>query len=511
MIKNIVIVGGGSAGWMSATYLNSVLNRDKKNVSITLIEDSNTPSIGVGEATVHTIRDFLKICEISEPELIASTNATFKLGIEFIGWCKPENGIKHSYFHPFENPTLTNGWNIGDFWALNKHENGVSYAKSVSVSPHLCDQNLSPKLNSSNDYESPIPYAYHLDAIKLAQFLKSKCIDRGINYIDANVSKINKDKEDNISSVVANGITLTGDFFIDCTGFKSIMTKGTYNSQWHSYEKSLLCNRAVALQTPLKKGQALKPFTKSTALANGWAWEINLANRVGNGYVYSDQFIDEQQAETELLAHLNLPSSNEHKFNHIKMTPGRVDKHWNKNCLSIGLSGGFIEPLESTGIYLIELSLKYFIDHFPVKNTSQAIIDSYNTNLNDVYDELKDFIVLHYCITDRDDTAFWRAAQKTSDNETSLQKLIEKFKNKTPKATDFTGSKVLFNAYNYQFILFGMDKVPDLSRTFLATAKQEDGDMLFDRIIQFSDQAKKMHMNHNDSIQKITAPFKGIN
>jgi 2-polyprenyl-6-methoxyphenol hydroxylase-like FAD-dependent oxidoreductase len=467
MIKKIAIVGGGTAGWLSAIYLNEVLNKQSPAVEIVVLEDPETPTVGVGEATVHSIRQLLSSVGIEEAEFMQKTQATYKLGIEFVGWNKASSdGTAHRYFHPFELPALADRWGICDYWV--SQSNPKHFADTVTVSSALYKHNLSPKCYGDPQYKAAIPYAYHLDAGLMATYLKTICLQRGVKHLPEKIIRAVQGFDGSIKHLITQqGEQIAADFFIDCSGFHSILTRKLFNNSWRSFSQELLCNKAIALQTPLDPQQALRPYTVATALNHGWSWQINLKNRVGNGYVFSDRFVSEQQATEEFLQHLGLAVDADVNPRIIAMEPGRVQSHWNKNCLAVGLSGGFIEPLESTGIYLIEIALKNFIAQSPSKYTSELIIQNYNSRMNSIYHELKDFIVLHYCLSNRIDSEFWITCQKENNISDQLHYLLSLFKQKIPRETDLPGKSTMFSIYNYMYIMYGMNVTPKLTRQLI--------------------------------------------
>lgn len=489
--KIITIVGGGSAGWMTAAYLNHLYNKNKQTIKIKLIESPDIGILGVGEATVHSIRFFFAAMGLDEKELLRETQATYKTGIMFKNWMKPVNGKTHEYFHPFEQLKLGDNFDLSTSWLLYNKKSGQRYDQGTCLSSELLKHEHGPKASNSAPYTGVVPYGYHIDANQLARFLRKKAVASGVEHIETTVSSVNTDK-DLITSIVTPKGEFTSDYFIDCTGFKGLLINAVSKNNWVSYEQALPCNKAVAVQREYKEGVKPKPYTESTALSNGWVWEIDLVNRQGTGYVYDGSKLSKEEAETELKAYLG----NESKFiktTHIDMQIGRREKFWVGNCIAIGLAGGFIEPLESTGLHLINLGARLLSTHLVSKNVPEVIRQSYSNLMVNAYEDLKQFIVLHYCITDRDDTEFWLQAQRSVDYCPELKSKLNLWKHKICEYADLqTASTSCFNDENYRFILYGMQHYPELSFDY----DQQRMVSLFSKVSQHQQHALKLTQPH---------------
>lgn len=460
-VKKIAIVGGGSAGWMAAIYLDKLLNNSIKNYHIQVIESPDIGIIGVGEATVHSIRFFFAAMGLDERELMAETNATFKTGIMFRNWMQPVAGKTHEYFHPFEQQVSGKSIDISSAWLLTKRFEHERYDQGVCLSSHLVARGHCPKSLQSRPYQGVVPYGYHLDATLLAKFLRRKAVEAGVEHIQATVTDVALN-ENGIASVIANGNHYEADFFIDCTGFRGLLIEKLFANNWNSFEDALPCNKAVAIQRDLPEGSP-KPYTTATALSNGWAWQIDLVNRQGTGYVYDGNRLTREQAEQELREFLG-ENAAILKSVHLDMKVGCRQEFWIKNCVAIGLAGGFIEPLESTGLHLINLGVGLLATHLSQSNPPQVVKDSYNRLMRGFYQDLKQFIVLHYCLTNRDDTDFWRAARLKTQYCPELQQLLNVWKYKICEFHDLAGSySTTFSDENYRYILYGMQHYPELS------------------------------------------------
>ena len=508
-IDSIAIVGGGSSGWMTALYLNKLYNHSDKNVEITLIESPDIPTIGVGEATVHSVRNYFAAMGLDEKELLRETNATLKTGIMFRNWMKPKvDGSIHEYFHSFEQQNIARVLDISSAWIVDKRFEEERYDEAISISAHLIKDGLSPKNVNSRPYEGVVPYGYHLDANKMANFMAKKGVEAGIKHVKAMVTDVDVDKE-NIAAIQTDKGTFSADLFIDCTGFKGFLINKVKerSENWQSFEDALPCNKAVAIQIEYAKDQQPKPYTEATALTNGWVWQIDLVNRRGTGYVYDGNRLTQEQAEQELLAYHGIDKEDS-SFSknkvlrkvHLDMHIGCLKEFWVGNCVALGLSGGFIEPLESTGLHLINASARLLGTHLTGKNTSQSVRDSYNKIMNGTYDDLKQFIVLHYCLTNREDTEFWQEVANTAQYCDGLEEKIETWKHKICEYMDLAGGYItMFSDENYRAILYGMNHYPNLN----IPANSRENEKIFQEFENRVEQVSKLVMSHEDYLTNL--------
>ncbi|WP_076407847.1 tryptophan halogenase family protein [Shewanella sp. UCD-KL12] len=495
-IKNITIVGGGSSGWITAMYLQQLYNRSGGDVKIRLIESKDISTIGVGEATVHSIRFLFAAMGLDENELIRETNATLKTGIMFRNWMKPENGQTHEYFHPFEQQGPAGPLDNATTW-ISATQSNQSFASATSISSELIKHEHCPKAKNSPPYKGIVPYGYHLDATLMGQFLKRKACEAGVEHIETNVTHINT-SDNRIESIMTESGEYTADIYIDCTGFKGLLIEQVKKNNWQSFEEELPCNKAVAIQRRYPEGTPPKPYTVATALTNGWVWEIDLASRQGTGYVYDGNRLTKQQAEQELLEHLG-DEQEIIRTVHLDMKIGCRKEFWVGNCIAIGLSGGFIEPLESTGLHLVNVGARLLATHLSSKNPPQSVRDSYNKTINGIYEDLRQFIILHYCLTDREDTEFWKHAKQTAKFADGLQEKIELWRHKTCEFMDLAGGYgTIFTDENYRYILYGMDHTPCIN---LPSTEKELHNTL-QRLQEQQKQAVKASMTHSEFLKQ---------
>ncbi len=471
----VVIVGGGSAGWICAAFMDAYLNGVRggpKSVDITVVESKAIGRIGVGEATVPTIRRTLAAIGVKERDFMRATNATFKQSIQFAGW--RDGGDADVYLHPFSSHIAPSVGTNGLSWI--KSDRSVSYASMVSLQAHATHLALSPKLQNFADFKGPMTYAYHLDAIRFADFLCALATKRGVTHVIDDVVDVETGGGDRIDAVVTKGgVRLEADLFVDCTGFARRLIGKALGAEFESFSDFLLCDRAVACPLPyeLHRPERMEASTLSMARDSGWIWDVPLQNRRGSGYVYSSQFTSDEEAEADLIAYLGEAARDLPK-NRIKFESGHLLTPWKGNCVAIGLAGGFLEPLESTGIWFIEKGVDLLCELFPRFGEQEHCRDLYNHNLRRRYRDTADFINLHYCLTQRTDTPFWREVQKPERISPTLRKQLQIWETKLPSPADIDHSRTLFGYQNFEFILFGMGWTPASSRDPEPGAKPPD-------------------------------------
>lgn len=420
-IKKIVIVGGGTTGWMAAASFSKFIAG--KDISVTLIESPNIGTIGVGEATIPNFVAFNKNLGIDEVDLIKETQATFKLGIKFDDWYKQDS----SFFHPFADYGLTiNNVDFHQYVNRVKIEGGDVNLQDYSFACALAAQQRFAQPNP--DPQSPLAdysYAYHLDAGLYAQYLEKFSVKNGIEHISANVcgTDMNKDSGFIESVQLDDGRKIAGDLFIDCSGFKGVLIHGAMGIGLKDLSKYLPCDRAVAIQTELTGTPT--PYTISTGREAGWQWRIPLQHRMGNGYIYSSDFTDNQSAQDCLLKHVDGKAIND--VRQFDLPLGAREVVWHKNCFALGLAAGFLEPLESLGLSLIQTALTKLYTHFPDMSFNEHDVAEVNRLHNLELERAVDFLTLHYKLTKRDDTEFWRHCQNMPIPD-SLAHKIEVFK-----------------------------------------------------------------------------------
>lgn len=468
-IQRVVIVGGGTAGWISAAYLNRAFG---KKLDITLVESPTVRRIGVGEATVPTLRTTFAFLGMKEEDWMPKCNAAFKSAVRFNNWRVPEPGAdQHTYFHPFfswPEPAVPSfehrfharfgrGLSLPHFWVgLRDDSVPATFGEAGMPLQWLCEQNKAPKPLPGSDTEGPnFRYAYHFDAALIAQYLRDLAVGRGVKHVLADVSSVELDTRGHIQTLrTEQGVELTGDLFLDCTGFRGLLINKAMEEPFVSQNNYLLCDSAVALprrNDPERDG--LRPYTTANAQNNGWIWEIPLYHRDGTGYVYSSKTTNATDAERTLREFNAGRSFEDAEANHIKMRVGYTRRSWVKNCVAVGLSSCFVEPLESTTIALIEYQLAFLVLHFPDSDLDERRMRRYNDLMSTAYEDLRDFIVMHYTLSNRTDSEFWRAVKDTPIPDTLREKLADYAESiVTPDGTQLR----LFETQSIWAILSGM-------------------------------------------------------
>ncbi|MCR9193741.1 MAG: tryptophan 7-halogenase [Hyphomonas sp.] len=449
-VTSIVIVGGGSAGWMTAAALSSLL--DPRSVKITLIESEEIGTVGVGEATIPDIINFNAILGIQESEFLRATNGTFKLGIEFNNWGR----IGDTYFHPFgEHGVDMQGIDFHQYWMRFKRDNPGSSIEEFSLSAVASRAGkFAMPTNDPRSVLSQLRYAYHFDATAYARFLRTYAEQRGVTRVEGKVVEVNLNGETGYVSDVKleDGSHLRGDLFFDCSGFRALLLGDALGVDYEDWAHWLPCDTAQAVAC--ERTGDLLPYTKSTAKTAGWQWRIPTQHRTGNGHIYCSSLMDDEAAIESLLADLDGPALGSPRK--IRFRTGCRTRFWDKNCIAIGLSGGFLEPLESTSLYLIQEGISKFISLFPSKDMPTAIRDEYNRQLTQKFEQVRDFIILHYKATERDDSEFWNYCRTMSIPD-SLTRKIELFRE---AGRVFRYEDELFSKPSWVAVLLGQNILP---------------------------------------------------
>lgn len=493
-IRRICVVGGGTAGWMTAAHL-----RRRTNCEVILVEADSVAPVGVGEATIPALVDWLANMGLDEDDFLRSCKATYKLAIRFQNWIEGDD----AYWHPFGLCGGTiDDLDLFHYWRRLIHSGAIHPETPYS---HYSLQTL---LSEQGKAHRPIGqksvvenYAYHLDAGAFADYLKQVGLASGVRHHVAEVQQVNLSPEGHIQSVTCgSGELIAAEFFVDCTGFRSLLIEGTLQDPYIDWSDLLLCDRAVVTRLPAQSH--LSPYTISTALNAGWAWQIPLTDRIGSGYVYSSRHISDEAARAELLEHVN--QSADHETRLLKMRVGRRQNFWVKNCLSVGLSAGFVEPLESTGIFLIQRALDEWIECFPRTDCPQSLLSIYNARMSDVYDEVRDFIILHYIMSKRSDTAFWRDSRSVKRPE-SLQKWLQLYQD-TGIAKEADRDPV-FRQTNFYHILASGGLFPAQPMARSDFADQQAIVELLDRISFQNQQIAETLPQHEALLASIHSPM----
>ena len=455
-IKSIVIVGGGTAGWITAGRIAAQHQGDSEdnNIRVTLIESPTIATIGVGEGTWPTMRNTLMKLGVSETDFIRECHATFKQGAKFAKWVNGKNS--DFYYHPLVLPQGFQKTDLASYWLAQKTDR--SFSDSVCFQEAVCENGLAPKLITTQEYTSIANYAYHLDAGQFSTFLKKHCTQKlGVAHILDDVSHVVSADNGDIKAVSTKlNKEVEGDLFVDCTGFSSLLLAQHYKVPFVDRSDVLFIDSALAVQVPYEhEDSPIASHTLSTGQEAGWIWDIGLTNRRGVGYVYSSAHTTEQQAQLTLKNYVG-PAINHLSVRKIPIKSGHRKVFWKNNCVAVGLSAGFLEPLEASALVLVELSAEMIAEQLPA---CRSVMDITAKRFNETFlyrwDRIVDFLKLHYLLSQRTEP-FWCDNRDKSSIPESLQELMQLWRFRPPSNVDFSSNNEVFPAASYQYVLYGM-------------------------------------------------------
>lgn len=453
-VKKVVVAGGGTAGWVAAAALSKRL---QGLIEVVLIESEEIGTVGVGESTVPPVQLFHNLLGIDEQEFMKATDATFKLAISFENWGQTGD----QYFHPFG--VTGKGSFLTDFQHYYLH--GLTLGVDAPFGDYCYELQAAKQHKFGKTDKSNINYAYHLDAGRYARFLRKFSEDLGAVRIEGKIAQVQQHVNGDIRSLVLeSGQEITGDLFIDCTGFRALLIEQTLNTGYDHWDHWLPCNKAVVVQT--EPGPNIHPYTRAIAHDSGWQWKIPLQHRGGNGLVYASDYLSDEKAKQRLLDGLEAPALFEPRV--LSYQTGRRKKLWNKNCVAIGLSSGFIEPLESTSIFLFMSGIIRLLRLFPFNGVTPALMDEYNQQSITEVEKIRDFIILHYHQTERSDSPFWDYCRTMSIPDT-LAHRIELFKE---SAHAFQTGDEMFRLESWSHVMLGQRLKPNSYHQLVAALNQ---------------------------------------
>jgi len=508
-LKHVVIVGGGSAGWITAGSIAALHNtKSEQGIKVTLIESPDVNIIGVGEGTWPTMRTTLRKMGVSETDFMRQCDVSFKQGAKFSKWVTGEDN--DFYYHPLVLPQGYFDLDLYKYWQQDSR--GQSFSNAVSFQEQLCEHGLAPKLITSPEYAAVANYAYHLNAGKFAEFLKQHCIDNlGVNYISDHVVGVNSlDKGDIGSLKTRKNGALSGDLFVDCTGFAALLIGKHYDVPFICKKDILFIDTALAVQIPYEEGaDEIASHTISTAQDSGWIWDIGLPSRRGVGHVYSSRHTDQASAEKALRAYLHQSigdKSEQLSFRKIDINPGVREKFWVNNCVAVGMAAGFLEPLEASALVMIELAATTISEQLPANREAMDIVaKQYNQRFSYNWDRIIDFLKLHYIASKREDSAFWRDNRDVASIPQSLQDLMTLWQHRPPIEYDFSHKREVFSAASYQYVLYGMD----FNFTNPALNRNENEQKLAQRLFNENEKTTEKYLNalpsNRELIDKVVA------
>ncbi len=501
MIEKIVIVGGGSAGWLTASILASRFKSRSSSIGkqsadidgvtnprVVLIESPDVATVGVGEGTWPSMRATLQEIGVSETNFMRECDVSLKQGTRFNNWM---TGGEEHYYHPFSLPNSFHQLNLADYWP---HISGTdSFANAVSPQATLCDMGLSAKQISTPEYAFAVNYGYHLNAGKFADFLHRHCTEHlGVEYITDHVDDVNSGENGDIQSLLLRERgDLPADLFIDCSGFSALLIGKHFEIEQHSLADVLFNDRAIAVQVPYTETQAIQSTTHSTAQSAGWIWDIGLSSRRGVGHVYSSRHQSDEFAEDELMRYLRQsmagspsaerdPIIDDVKLKKLSFEPAYCKQPWVNNCIAIGLSAGFVEPLEASALVLIETAAKALAKDLPQSPEHAMILrQRFNKKMLRHWSQIIDFLKLHYVLSQRSDSEYWQAHRSPESIPKSLKDALVMWRYRAPWVEDTPMIDELFSAASFQYVLFGMGFNHEPNEQALSALKKEHAKRCF--------------------------------
>jgi 2-polyprenyl-6-methoxyphenol hydroxylase-like FAD-dependent oxidoreductase len=495
--EKIVIVGGGTAGWMAANLM--VQRWADQGIEISLLESPDIGIIGVGEGSTPQLKAFLDKIGAQESDWMPRCNATFKVGISFVDWStRPGFG---RYFHPFPaQPDRDNYRAFVYHCFLRRQSLDVdAHPDRFFLPAYLAANQLGPKAAHSFPFE--VLYGYHFDSALLGTYLRDVAVERGVRHIEGKVTEVVQADNGDIASLnLDDGGELEADFFVDSTGFRSLLLQQALDVSFDSFDKNLFNDSAVVMPTP--QGEEYNSQTISTAMKCGWAWDIPLTNRVGNGYVYSSKYCSAGEAETELREKLGL-LDDDVEARHLQMRVGQVRKHWHRNCIAVGLSQGFIEPLEATALHIVQETIEAFMANYEEGNFTNAYEDRFNDVVRQRFEGVRDYIVCHYRANSRDDTDYWRDNAVNENLSDSLKGLLSTWLERGDLSEEIGRQDIsrYYNTISWHCLLAGYGVFPDKHSLKPPPEDQQAHDL--DRIDDFVRRCALNFAKHSEQLSEL--------
>ncbi|MBH0035874.1 tryptophan 7-halogenase [Pseudoalteromonas sp. NZS71_1] len=497
-IKTVAVVGGGTAGWLSAAIIASYhQGQNGDGLKVMLVESSDIPTIGVGEGTWPTMKNTLQQIGLREVDVFKACNATFKQGGKFVNWTHGNNDF---YYHPFTVPLGYGRIDLAPYL-----DNVEDFAQQTNFQHDICEASLAPRGIAQGEYQGNCNYAYHLDAGAFAEMLKQHCKSKlGVEHIIGTVDQVKLDDDGAINVLTLKGQTRTinADLFIDCTGFSSLLLGQALNVPFKKMDHVLFNDSALAMQVPYDENeQLLASHTIATAQNAGWIWDIGLTHRRGVGHVYSSKFLSDDEAEQNLRNYLG-DAANGLTARKISFESGYREKFWHKNCVAIGMSAGFVEPLEATAIMLVEISARFVAEHMPADTQVMPIVAKrFNEQMDYRWQRIIDFLKLHYMLTKRPEP-YWQAHVQPDTIPQTLQEDLLLWGSRGPLIQDFHGALELFPAASYQYVLYGMGFKPDFTKQAYLYSQHVQAKQIIERNSQLTQQMLQTLPPHRAFIEQ---------
>lgn len=499
-VNRIVIVGGGTAGWLAAGVIASHHQPSIPGANdapqVVLVESSDIPTIGVGEGTWPTMKNTMKQIGLKESELFNRCSAAFKQGGKFVGWV---HGNGDFYYHPFTVPLGYGRIDVAPYVS-----NIADFAVESNFQHHVCEAGLAPRTMAEAEYQGQCNYAYHVDAGAFAQVLKEHCREKlGVQHVVDTVEKVNLTDDGSIASIsLERQADLNGDLFIDCTGFASLLLGKALGVPFISTDDVLFNDSALAMQVPYENEDSpIASHTIATAQNAGWIWDIGLTHRRGVGHVYSSDYLSDDEAESNLRKYLG-KSAEGLEPRKISFKSGHRAQYWKKNCVAVGMSGGFVEPLEATAIMLVEIASRYIAENLPTDQVTMKITEKrFNQQMAYRWRRIIDFLKLHYMLTKRPEP-YWQAHCNEETIPESLKEDLAMWSARGPIAADFDSSIELFPAASYQYVLYGMGFKPEFDNQSYLYKEQQQADTIIQRNKQLTSQLLQTLPPHRTYIER---------
>ncbi|MDC1144697.1 tryptophan 7-halogenase [Porticoccaceae bacterium] len=487
MTKTVVIVGGGSAGWLTAGIIaarHNPLSDDGQGIKVVLLESPDVANLGVGEGTWPTMRDTLRQIGLSEVDFLRSCDVSFKQGSQFINW---QRGEGESYYHPFIAPGGYGSVNLAAHW-LHRGTNST-FADVVCPQGKVCDLGLAPKTPQTPEYAFSLNYGYHLNAGKFVELLQRHCVEKlGVEYQLGHVDQVLSAENGDIAALsLTDGKKIHADLFVDCTGFAALLIGKHYNIPFVSQRDCLFNDTALAVQANhASEDTPIASCTKSTAQSSGWVWDIALPTRRGIGHVFSSQHVSIGKAEDELQRYLDADpalAKDQPSPRKITFQPGHRESFWHKNCVAVGVSAGFVEPLEASALVLIEKSAEFISNNLPQDRSAMTVVAKrFNDIICRYWIDIIDFLKLHYVLSERTDSEYWREHRESQTMPDSLRDSLDLWRSHVPWVSDSNNRVELFSAASIQYVLYGMGFVTDINSSRYRSWNKDAA--LADRLMQ---------------------------
>lgn len=507
--RRILIVGGGTAGWLTAAYLARYLRlSERSHLEVTVLESPDIGIVGVGEGTFPTIRSTLQFLGIDEAQFIRETSATLKQGIRFVDWVpSPAGAAPHQFFHPFEAPFFADDLNLVPYWLLQDPATRPPFAEAMTLQARVAAAQRAPKRAGEAAYAAPLNYAYHFDALKLSRLLAERARQLGVRHLQGTVTGVTLDAQGAITHLDAAGQEhperMQADLYVDCTGFRAELIGRMPGGGFKSVRHQLFADRALACKLPLAADGVMESCTIATAHEAGWLWEIGLNGARGIGCVYSRSHLSDDRAAEILRAYCG-PGHEDVAMRSIPFSPGYREQQWVGNCVAVGLSAGFLEPLEATGLVLVEAAVGMIAEMLPHSGPMGAPARRFNELMTARFENIINFLKLHYALSRRPEP-FWRDNAAAASIPERLAGLLEEWRLRPPGRFDFVLDTETFAFFNYQYILYGMGFATDLGAGRGDFPRVEEADKVFAKIQRFAERAVAELPSHRALIQQINA------